>query len=175
MAAQEKLKDESVQGTAGGGAVKVTMSGDLQVKEIYIDPSAIDPEDPELLSDMVTAAVNEAIRAAQELANAKMGAVTGGLGADRAAGSAAWACPASRVLPVYAPPVQRLITELGKLPGIGARTAQRLAFHILRAEDAEALALADAIREVTEKVGLCEVCFNPRRGAALRDLPGPAP
>jgi DNA-binding YbaB/EbfC family protein len=80
MAAQEKLKEESVQGTAGGGAVKVTMSGDLQVKEIYIDPGAIDPEDPELLSDMITAAVNEAIRAAQELANAKMGAVTGGLG-----------------------------------------------------------------------------------------------
>ena len=80
VAAQEKLKDESVQGTAGGGAVKVTMSGDLQVKEVFIDPSAIDPDDPELLSDLVTAAVNEAIRAAQELASSKLGAVTGGLG-----------------------------------------------------------------------------------------------
>jgi recombination protein RecR len=65
---------------------------------------------------------------------------------------------------VYAPPVQRLITELGKLPGIGARTAQRLAFHLLRAEDEEALALADAIREVTQRVGLCEVCFNLAEG-----------
>ena len=61
-AAQEKLKDEEVQGTAGGGAVKVTMSGDLEVKQVYIDPKAIDPDDPELLSDLITAAVNEAIR-----------------------------------------------------------------------------------------------------------------
>ena len=80
MAAQEKLKDEQVQGSAGGGAVKVTITGDLVVKEVYIDPSAIDPDDPELLSDMVTAAVNEAVRAAQELASSKLGSVTGGLG-----------------------------------------------------------------------------------------------
>jgi recombination protein RecR len=61
---------------------------------------------------------------------------------------------------LYAPPVQRLITELGKLPGIGQRTAQRLAFHILRAEAEDATALADAIREVKERIGLCEICFN---------------
>ncbi len=60
----------------------------------------------------------------------------------------------------YAPPVQRLVTELAKLPGIGQRTAQRLAFHVLRASDEDALGLADAIREVKEKIGLCEVCFN---------------
>jgi recombination protein RecR len=60
----------------------------------------------------------------------------------------------------YAPPVQRLVTELAKLPGIGQRTAQRLAFHVLRASEEDALGLADAIREVKEKIGLCEVCFN---------------
>ncbi len=60
----------------------------------------------------------------------------------------------------YAPPVQRLVTELSKLPGIGVRTAQRLAFHILRASDEDASALADSIREVKERIGLCEVCFN---------------
>jgi recombination protein RecR len=60
----------------------------------------------------------------------------------------------------YAPPVQRLVTELSKLPGIGNRTAQRLAFHILRASAPDATALAEAIREVKEKIGLCEVCFN---------------
>ena len=60
----------------------------------------------------------------------------------------------------FAPPIQRLVTELSKLPGIGNRTAQRLAFHILRASDEDALGLADAIKEVKEKVGLCEVCFN---------------
>jgi recombination protein RecR len=61
---------------------------------------------------------------------------------------------------VYAPPVQRLITELSKLPGVGGRTAQRLAFHLLRVSDDEALSLAEAIREVKERIGLCEVCFN---------------
>jgi recombination protein RecR len=60
----------------------------------------------------------------------------------------------------YAPPVQRLITELSKLPGIGTRTAQRLAFHILRASDEDALGLAEAIREVKERIGCCEVCYN---------------
>ena len=61
---------------------------------------------------------------------------------------------------MYPPPVQRLITELGKLPGIGQRTAQRLAFHILRSDAEDANALADAIHEVKERIGLCEVCFN---------------
>jgi recombination protein RecR len=60
----------------------------------------------------------------------------------------------------YSPPVQTLVTELSRLPGIGNRTAQRLAFHILRASPEEAEALAEAIREVKEKIGLCEVCFN---------------
>jgi recombination protein RecR len=60
----------------------------------------------------------------------------------------------------YAPPVQRLITELAKLPGVGSRTAQRLAFHILRTSGEDASALAQAIVEVKEKIGLCEVCFN---------------
>ncbi len=60
----------------------------------------------------------------------------------------------------YAPPVQRLVTELSKLPGIGSRTAQRLAFHILRSSDEDASALAEAIVEVKEKIRLCEVCFN---------------
>jgi recombination protein RecR len=69
---------------------------------------------------------------------------------------------------MYAGPISRLIAELSKLPGIGQRTAQRLAFHILRADDADALALADAIREVKEKVGLCERCFNLAEGPLCR-------
>src|SRR5580704_647718 len=60
----------------------------------------------------------------------------------------------------FAPPVQRLVTELSKLPGVGNRTAQRLAFHILRASPEDARGLAEAIKEVKEKVGLCEVCSN---------------
>jgi recombination protein RecR len=69
---------------------------------------------------------------------------------------------------LYAPPIQRLITELGKLPGIGNRTAQRLAFYILRASPQDATALADAIREVKERIGLCEVCFNLAEGPRCR-------
>jgi recombination protein RecR len=61
---------------------------------------------------------------------------------------------------MFSPPVNRLITELSKLPGIGQRTAQRLAFHLLRVPEQEALGLAEAIKDVKEKVGLCEVCFN---------------
>jgi nucleoid-associated protein EbfC len=80
MKAQEQLADEVVEASAGGGMVKVKMSGDLQLREIAIDPEAIDPEEAELLSEMVQAAVNEAIRAAQELAASKMGPITGGLG-----------------------------------------------------------------------------------------------
>jgi nucleoid-associated protein EbfC len=78
--AQEQLKNEVVEATAGGGMVKVKMTGDLELKELTIDPEAIDPEDPDLLQDMVIAAVNEAIRSAQELAASKMGAAAGGLG-----------------------------------------------------------------------------------------------
>ena len=78
--AQEELKHESVEASAGGGMVKVTMSGDMNLREITISPEAIDPDDPELLQDMVTAAVNEAIRAAQELAASKLGPLTGGAG-----------------------------------------------------------------------------------------------
>ena len=77
MKAQEQLKEETVEASAGGGSVKVTMTGDLQLREITIAPEAIDPEDPELLQDMVTAAVNEALRAAQELAASRMGGIAG--------------------------------------------------------------------------------------------------
>ncbi len=64
----------------------------------------------------------------------------------------------------YAPPLQRLINELSKLPGVGGRTAQRLAFHLLRASEEDALALAETIREVKQKIGFCEICFNLAEG-----------
>jgi DNA-binding YbaB/EbfC family protein len=79
-AAQEALKDETVEASAGGGMVKVVVTGDLDIKSITIDPEAVDPEDVELLQDMVLAAVNEGLRSAQELAASKMGGIAGGLG-----------------------------------------------------------------------------------------------
>ena len=79
MEAQEQLKHEEVESSAGGGMVSVKVSGDLQVKAVTIKPEAIDPDDPELLQDMVLAAVNEALRSAQELAAKRMGGLTGGM------------------------------------------------------------------------------------------------
>jgi nucleoid-associated protein EbfC len=65
--AQEKLKDERVEASAGGGMVKVVMSGDLELKSLAIDPDAVDPEDVDMLQDMVMAAINEALRQALDL------------------------------------------------------------------------------------------------------------
>ena len=80
VSAQDALKDEIVEASSGGGMVKVTITGDLVLKGIVIDPEAVDPQDVELLQDMVMAATNEAIRSAQELAANKLGAITGGMG-----------------------------------------------------------------------------------------------
>jgi nucleoid-associated protein EbfC len=78
--AQEQLGSETVEASAGGGLVIVRATGNGDITEIKIDPKAIDPDDPELLEDMVIAAVNEALRSAQALAQSKLGAMTGGLG-----------------------------------------------------------------------------------------------
>ena len=77
--AQEELKNETVQATAGGGMVTVTATGSGEIKEIKIDPKAIDPDDPEMLEDMVLAAVNEALRSANGLIQSKLGPAMGGL------------------------------------------------------------------------------------------------
>lgn len=76
---QEELASATVEASAGGGMVKVVMTGDLRVESVLIDPEAVDPEDVAMLQDMVAAAVNEASRQAQDLASKRMGEVTGGL------------------------------------------------------------------------------------------------
>jgi DNA-binding YbaB/EbfC family protein len=79
--AQEALKSEVVEASAGGGMVTVKITGALELREVVIDPQAVDPEDVELLQDMVLAATNEAIRAAQELQESRLGGAMGGLDA----------------------------------------------------------------------------------------------
>ncbi|HEY7934057.1 MAG TPA: YbaB/EbfC family nucleoid-associated protein [Solirubrobacteraceae bacterium] len=79
QAAQEQLKEELIEASVGGGMVTVTVSGDLEVKAVRIDPSAVDPEDVEMLCDLVLAATNEALRKAQELAESRLGGATAGL------------------------------------------------------------------------------------------------
>ena len=80
MKAQEELKTQVVEASAGGGMVTVKVTGDLEIQDITIDPDAVDPEDVEMLQDMVLAAVNEALRSAQEMAANRMNAAAGGLG-----------------------------------------------------------------------------------------------
>ena len=139
MKAQEQLKDEGSRPPAGGGMVTVKMSGDLRGEGDPIDPArsaTVDRRGPrDAAGHGPVAAVNEAIRSAQELASRKLGGLTGGLGASGWLGLAAAAAGRTppRPLRLARPPVNRLITELAKLPGIGQRTAQRLAFHLLRA------------------------------------------
>jgi nucleoid-associated protein EbfC len=76
---QDELKEERVEASVGGGAVKVVMTGELQVESVTIDPGAIDPAEADMLQDMIAAAVNEALRQAQDLVNKRMAAVTGPL------------------------------------------------------------------------------------------------
>lgn len=77
--AQEELASETVEASAGGGMVTVQVSGSLELKSIKIDPAAVDPDDIEMLEDMILAAANEALRSAQELASRKLGGITSGL------------------------------------------------------------------------------------------------
>ena len=77
--AQEEIKDMTFEATAGGGMVKVVANGDMTVDSIVIDTEAVDPEDVEMLQDMVAAAVNEALRGVSEISSQRLNAATGGL------------------------------------------------------------------------------------------------
>jgi DNA-binding YbaB/EbfC family protein len=77
--AQQELETTTVQGTAGGGVITVTVTGKLTIESVKIDPEAVDPDDVEMLEELVMAAANEALKKAQDLAQEKMGAITGGL------------------------------------------------------------------------------------------------
>jgi DNA-binding YbaB/EbfC family protein len=78
--AQDQLAKETITASAGGGAVKATITGSMELVSIEIDPEVVDPEDVEMLQDMVLAAVNEAMTSSQELASKRLGGITGGLG-----------------------------------------------------------------------------------------------
>ncbi len=79
MKAQEELGNETVEGTAGGGAVTIVMTGHQKVQSVTIDPEVVDPEDVEMLQDLMAAAINEAVSKSHELASKRLGALTGGM------------------------------------------------------------------------------------------------
>ena len=186
--AQEALKSERVEASAGGGMVKVVMTGDLHLESIAIDPDAVDPEDVEMLQDMVVAAVNEAVRSAQELQESKLGGLAegfdpmsaldalgmggmGGLGGCRGGGGglpggqpnrAARAEEALTTSARPAPPAPRHRAGQAPRHRPADRAAARLP-HPARLRRGRG-ALAEAIRDVKEKITLCEVCFNLAEG-----------
>jgi DNA-binding YbaB/EbfC family protein len=77
---QEELEQKTVEASSGGGVITVTANGKKEIQKITIKPEAVDPEDVEMLEDLVLAAVNEALRKSEELINSEMGKVTGGMG-----------------------------------------------------------------------------------------------
>ena len=77
---QDELKRKTVEVTAGGGAVKVVMDGEKQVQKLTIDPAAVDPEDVEMLQDLISAAINESVKKVDDMMASEMGKLTGGLG-----------------------------------------------------------------------------------------------
>ena len=117
---------------------------------LVIKPEAVDPNDTETLADLIVAAVRDATNKAQAVAASKLGPL------------ARWAGHGWRTafLSMYEGPIQDLIDELGRLPGIGPKSAQRLAFHILAADRDDVLRLADVLKLVKETVKFCEICFN---------------
>ena len=168
LAAQEALKDEVVEASAGGGMVTVKVTGDLVRQVDHDRPGGRRSRRRRAApghgagGGQRGAALGPGARVVEARRDHRRPRRPGRPRRFRASAS-------RRASPsVYAPPVQRLITELSKLPGVGGRTAQRLAFHLLRASDEEALALADAIREVKERIGLCETCFNLADGPSCR-------
>ena len=77
---QEELKKKTVEVSAGGGAVKVVMNGEKEVQSLHIDPAAVDPEDVEMLQDLLSAAFNESVKKVDDMMASEMGKLTGGLG-----------------------------------------------------------------------------------------------
>ena len=147
---QAELEEKEVEASVGGGAVKVVANGKKQIISIEIKPEVVDPEDIEMLQDLVLSAVNEALRSADEMSAGKMAQLTGGINEY----------PGTILMQHYSNHIDQLIERLGKLPGIGYKTAQRLAFYIINMPKDEVIGLANAMQNAKEHITYCEVCYN---------------
>ena len=190
MNAQQELADTEVEGTSGGGLVKAVVNGQGELVDLTISAAAIDPADPaesaQTVADLVLAAVRDAYRAAADLQQEMMGPLAagigslGGEGSGQAGPSSVPGLPGFPGLPglneppaeprrlvglradpeVYEGVVQDLIDELGMLPGVGPKGAQRIAFHLLAADPADIRRLSAVLLEVLERVKFCRTCGN---------------
>ena len=129
--AQEELKTAFVEHSAGGGAVTVKASGSLEITDITIKPEAIDPDDPEMLQDLARVGRERRDHRRPGPPAAEDDGAARGLRGASGSRASSDGC-------VYAPSVDNLIVQLARLPGVGRRTAQRLAFHLLKASPADA-------------------------------------
>ena len=148
---REELARKTVEGETGGGLCRCTANGKGEILSLTIDP-ADRGGDKKMIEDLAVGAVNLALDAR---ARAGPGRAVAG---DRRAAAAARAVRGLSAM--FASPIARLVQQLGKLPGIGEKTAARLAFHILRASPEDAAALAAAIAEVKQKIRFCSVCCD---------------
>ena len=120
---QKALEEKEFTAAAGGGAVEVTISGKREVTKVKLAEEVVDPDDIEMLEDLIVAATNEALRKVEQENQAVMSKLTGGLGRT-------WR-GSSILMEYYSSHINKLIEQFSHLPGIGAKSAQRLAFHIM--------------------------------------------
>ena len=142
----KELEAKEYTASSGGGAVTVTVSGKKEVTAVKIAPEAVDPDDVEMLEDMIMAAVNEAFRQMEEESSSAMAKLTGGLGV--------------LIMDYYSNQITKLIEELSRLPGIGAKSAQRLAFHIINMPKEQVERLSGIMVNAREQVRYCKECFT---------------
>ena len=135
---QKELETKEFTAKAGGGAVEVTVTGKKEITKVKLSEEAVDPDDIEMLEDLIVAAANEALRQADEANTELMSKMTGGLGGY----------------------INHLIEELAALPGIGSKSAQRLAFHIINMPKGRVEKLARSMTDAKEHVRYCEECFT---------------
>ena len=152
--------------------MRISSTGDGEFTEVHISPDVVDPgRSVEMLEDLVLAALHDVAEQVSGLqTRARRSATT--------AGSAGWAWVTSAGcwagpdhMSDYAPAVQELIDALGRLPGIGPKSAQRIAFHLLKADKDEPRRLAQAVVDAADKVSFCELCFNLAEGRCARSAP----
>ena len=162
----KEMEEKEWEATAGGGAVTVKISGKKEVLSVKLDPEVVDPDDIEMLEDLIVAATNEALRKVEEESAEMMSALTGGLGEVLEVYSK---------MDFYSSQISNLVEQLSHLPGIGSKSAQRLAFHILNMSPDQVKGLADAMTNAKKNVRyckecctytddeLCPICANPKR------------
>ena len=143
---QEELENKEFSASVGGGVVSATVNGKGALLSVTISPDAVDPDDVEMLQDLIVAAVNEASRAAEEASAAEMKKLTGGLGIP------GMFLYDGEDVQFFTAPVEHLIEQFQKLPGIGRKTAQRLAFFVLSLSEEDANTFAAAVVDAKKSV-----------------------